>query len=142
MFTYTVIFNDRQSRCVKCAEDLLDVLHVALDLLLIILLLLVWRTYSAPPKSALDLAHSPGTFQHVKREGSSLINAPFQVLHRHPLGLAEVTGIFSLERAFECFARMETVFRQLHDIFVVNHRVLVEESTKVQALIVGTEWQY
>jgi hypothetical protein len=61
-----------------------------------------------------------------------MINAPFQVLHGCLLGLTEITRILSLECAFHCLARIETAFGQLHCMFVVNHRVLVGESMRIQ----------
>ena len=71
--------------------------------------------------------------------GVRLTYAPVQIPGRCLLGLAGVTGILSLERALQCLARIETVFRQLHRIFVIDHRVLVGESMKFRTFTVGAE---
>jgi len=48
------------------------------------------------------------------------IDAPFQILECHPHRFVEVLRIPPLEYSLQHFAYVETVFRQLHGILVVN----------------------
>ena len=54
------------------------------------------------------------------------IGAPIQILDCNPHGLVETVHVSSPDRGLQHLAYAETVFGQLHGIFVVNQLVLVE----------------
>ena len=76
-------------------------------------------------------------FGMANRGGAKSINAPFQVLYLHLLGLAEIARVLSMECVLQCLTHIETVFRQSDGIFVANHRVLVGGSIRVQRFTGG-----
>jgi len=61
--------------------------------------------------------------------GTRPINPPFQILKCHPHGLVETVP--SLDRGLQRLAYNETVFGQLHRIFVVDQLVLARLSVSV-----------
>ena len=63
--------------------------------------------------------------------GTGLTNTPSQILERHPHGFVETVRVPSLDYGLQLLTHVETVFRQLHGILVVNHLVLVESSMRV-----------
>ena len=60
-----------------------------------------------------------------------LINTPSQILECHPHGYIETVRVPSLDDSLQHLANIETVFRQLHGIFVVDQFVLVRSSRRV-----------
>ena len=71
---------------------------------------------------------SPVTLELFGKKGTGragLINAPSQILERHPHGFVETVHIPSLDYRLQLLTYIEAVFRQLDGIFIVNHLVLV-----------------
>ena len=60
-----------------------------------------------------------------------LIGTPFKIPKCHPHRFVEVIRIPPLEDSLQHFAYVETIFRQLYGILVVNQLVLIELSMKV-----------
>ena len=60
-----------------------------------------------------------------KRTGPGSIDTPFQFTERHPYGFFEIIRILSLDNGLQYLAYVETVFRQLHGVLVIDHLVLV-----------------
>ena len=62
---------------------------------------------------------------------TGLIGTPFQILECCPHRFVKVVLILSLDCGLEHIAHVETVFRQLQRIIVINHLVLVRSSMRV-----------
>ena len=61
-----------------------------------------------------------------------LIDAPFQILQRHPHGFVEAIRIPSLDRSLQHLTYVETVFGQLNGVFVISQLVLVVLRVRVR----------
>jgi hypothetical protein len=88
-FIYPRISTKRWVQNTKRVEDPPNILNVDLDPLLVILG--VWHGCSSHLKSVLDVTHNPEVVRYRRQERPRLINVHFQILHRNPHGLVEVT---------------------------------------------------
>lgn len=71
----------------------------------------------------------------LSRKGLGSVNALFQLLHCHSFGFVEVTHTLPLNRVIQCLTHSHTMFRQLHDIFVID--LLVLDSSSMRSTIHG-----
>ena len=62
---------------------------------------------------------------------SKLIDTPFQILECHPRVFDEVFWILPLDYGLQHLAYIETISGQLHGIVIVNHILLLWQSTRI-----------